>query len=327
MGDVDAACIEGARTLDKPSVSALISLFEDQRPEAVARRASVVDQLRRQGPRPSAVLGVTGAPGSGKSSLLARVTLRLLEKDPAISVAVLAVDPSSPISGGALLGDRTRMNLPTGEKRLFFRSQASATELGGLGPWTFQVSRLLEMLFDVVIIETVGIGQTEADVRHLAERVYLVMPPLAGDEIQFLKAGIMEIPHAFVLNKSDEPTARRTYHSLRSSIALARPDAEDIPILRTSARDGTGIDELCDDMLAAIRRPRAQARDKEPYFFERWVRDEWGRSGTRLLAEEWGGVEAFLRAARGFERAQADFSSRLLDLLNAGRSARARTHP
>jgi len=147
----------------------------------------------------------------------------------------------------------------------------------------------------------------------------LVMQPLAGDEIQFLKAGIMEIPHAFVLNKSDEPTARKTYHSLRSSIALARPDAEDIPVLRTSARDGTGIDELCDDMLAAMGRPRARARAKEPYFFERWVRDEWGRWGMRLLAEQWGGAEALLRTARSFERAQAEFSSRLRDLVKVQR--------
>jgi LAO/AO transport system kinase len=310
----DLALVDGARTLDKHSVSALISLFEDQRPEAVPRRAVVVEQLRKQSRPSSAVLGITGAPGSGKSSLLACLSLRLLEKDPVLSVAILAVDPSSPISRGALLGDRTRMNLPNGEKRLFFRSQASATELGGLGPWTFQVSRLLEALFDVVIIETVGIGQSEADVRHLADRVYLVMQPLAGDEIQFLKAGIMEIPNAFVLNKSDEPTSQRSYHALRSSIALARPDVNDIPILRTSARTGAGIEELCDDMLAAIRRPRLQARAKEAYFFERWVRDEWGRAGVRLLERDWGGADGFLETARSFERAQADFSSRLRDL-------------
>jgi LAO/AO transport system kinase len=316
---IDAAVVDSARALDKHSVSALISLFEDQRPEAIDKRAFVLEHLRKEGRRPNTLLGVTGTPGCGKSSLLARVSLRLLEKDPAVTVAILAVDPSSPISGGALLGDRTRMNLPNWEKRLFFRSQASATELGGLGPWTFQVSRLLEALFDVVIIETVGIGQSEADVRHLADRVYLVMQPLAGDEIQFLKAGIMEIPHAFVLNKSDEPTAQKSYHALRSSIGLARPDAEDIPILRTSARNGTGIDELCDDMLAEVRRPRTRTRDKESYFFERWVREEWGRSGGRLLEREWGGADEFLKTARSFERAQADFSSRLRDRLGSSR--------
>jgi LAO/AO transport system kinase len=301
---VELALIEGARSLDKHSVSALISLFEDQRPDAI--------------------LGVTGTPGSGKSSLLARVVLELLEREPGLSLAVLAVDPSSPISGGALLGDRTRMNLPQGENRIFFRSQAAATELGGLGPWTFQVARLLEQLFDCVIIETVGIGQSEADVRHLADRVYLVMQPLGGDEIQFLKAGIMEIPHAFVLNKSDEPTAARSYHALRSTIALARPDADTVPILRTSAKNGTGIDALCDDMLAAVRAPHAATDGKEAHFLERWVREEGGRFGIQLLQREWKDATGLLQAARTFERAQADFSSRLRDLIAAPRAANPR---
>jgi LAO/AO transport system kinase len=313
-----AAAIEGALVLDKRSVSRLISLFEDLRPHAIEQRAFVLEQLRKRGPRKAVTLGVTGTPGSGKSSLLSRLTLRLLEKQANLSVAVLAVDPSSPISGGALLGDRTRMNLAHDEKRVFFRSQASATELGGLGPWTFQVARLLGELFDCVIIETVGIGQSEADVRHLAERVYLVMQPLGGDEIQFLKAGIMEIPHAFVLNKSDEPTSERSYHALRACISLARADGDEVPVLRTSAKTGAGIDALCDDMLTAVAAARSEPHDKESYFFERWVRDEWGRFGVRLLDQRWGGARAFLTSSRSFERAQADFSSRLNDQTGGG---------
>ncbi len=102
----------------------------------------------------------------------------------------------------------------------------------------------------------------------------------------------MEIPHAFILNKVDEPAARRSFHALRSTIALARPDADALPILQTSAKDGTGIDELCDDMLAACRSSRRRTSDREPYFFERWVRDEWGRAGLRMLDGEWGDVTA-----------------------------------
>lgn len=299
---------------DKRAVATLISLFEDQRPSAIEPRALVLEQLRsRERSHSCVTLGVTGTPGSGKSSLLSRLALRMVEKDEKLSIAILAVDPSSPISGGALLGDRTRMNLPYDERRLFFRSQASATELGGLGPWTFQVSRLLSELFDCVIIETVGIGQSEADVRHLAERVYLVMQPLGGDEIQFLKAGIMEIPHAFVLNKADEPASERSYHALRASIALAREDGNDVAILRTSAKTGAGIDALADDMLTAVRRAPSSMNDKESYFFERWVRDEWGRYGVRVLDEQWGGALEFLARARSFERAQADFTGRLRD--------------
>lgn len=320
MPAVDDALITGALARDKRCVSTLISLFEDQRPEAIEHRASVLEQLKKRGTRASSILGVTGTPGSGKSSLLARLSLRWLEKAPSLSIALLAVDPSSPLSGGALLGDRTRMHLPHDERRVFFRSQASANELGGLGPWTFQVTRLLCELFDCVIVETVGIGQSEADVRHLADRVYLVMQPLGGDEIQFLKAGIMEIPHAFVLNKADEPSSVRSYHALRSCLALARPDADELPVLRTSARDGTGIDELCDDMLRTREAPSRTAEQKERYFFERWVRDEWGRAGVRLLDREWGGAAEFLQRARGFERAQAHFAGRIRDLEGLART-------
>jgi LAO/AO transport system kinase len=300
--------IERALGREKRAVSQLVSLFEDQRPDAVGKRAYVLERLR--GRKPAVVIGLTGTPGSGKSSLLARVTLTLLASSK-LSVAVLAVDPSSHISGGALLGDRTRMQLPHDETRVFFRSQASATELGGLGPWSFQVCRLLALLFDCVLVETVGIGQSEADIRHLADRVYLVLAPLGGDEIQFLKAGIMEVPHAFVLNKSDEPSSDRSYHTLRGTIGLARPlDGHSVPIYRTSAKSGQGIDALTQGLLVDCERAVAGLAEREPYFFERWVRDEWGRFGVRALDAQ-GGAESYLRRSTNFERAQADFAARL----------------
>jgi LAO/AO transport system kinase len=188
----DEELVQRALGRDKLAVSTLVSLFEDQREAAIERRAFVFERLSAlRGGASAIMLGVTGTPGAGKSSLLARTTLELLAMDKELSFAVLAVDPSSHVSGGSLLGDRTRMRLPHDELRVFFRSQASATELGGLGPWSFQVARLLSLLFDCVLIETVGIGQSEADIRHLADRVYLVLQPLAGDEVQFFKAGIM----------------------------------------------------------------------------------------------------------------------------------------
>ncbi len=301
--------IERALQHDKRSTSQLVSLFEDQRPDAVAKRAYVLERLH--GRKPAVLIGLTGTPGSGKSSLLARVTLAMLAQSE-LSVAVLAVDPSSHISGGALLGDRTRMNLPHDEKRVFFRSQASATELGGLGPWSFQVCRLLALLFDCVLVETVGIGQSEADVRHLADRVYLVMGPLGGDEIQFLKAGIMEVPHAFVLNKCDEPSSERSYHTLRGTLGLARPlDGYSVPIYRTSAKTGAGIDALTRGLIADCAKATQGLRAREPYFFERWVRDEWGRFGVRTLDAQ-GGAEGYLGRCRNFERAQAEFSAKLI---------------
>lgn len=306
-----------ALTRDKLAVSTLVSLFEDQRESAIARRAFVYDRLiaLRKG-RSAVMLGITGTPGAGKSSLLARTSLELLAMDSELSFAFLAIDPSSHVSGGSLLGDRTRMRLPNDERRLFFRSQASATELGGLGPWSFQVARLLSLLFDCVIVETVGIGQSEADIRHLADRVYLVLQPLAGDEVQFLKAGIMEVPHAFILNKCDDPSAERSYHTLRGSIGLARPwDGDKVPIYKTSARTGVGITDLAADMLEATRARRAQGTsslsEKEPYFFERWVRDEWGRFGVRQLDRAFGGAAKLLEKARSFEAAQVELTAAL----------------
>jgi LAO/AO transport system kinase len=320
---IDEALIERALRRDKLAVSTLVSLFEDQREQAIARRAAVYEQLAaRRSKRSAVMLGLTGTPGSGKSSLLSRVTLELLARGGELSFAVLAVDPSSHISGGSLLGDRTRMHLPPDETRIFFRSQASATELGGLGPWSFQVARLLALLFDCVLIETVGIGQSEADIRHLADRVYLVLQPLAGDEVQFLKAGIMEVPHAFILNKCDDPSAERSYHTLRGSIGLARPwDGDRVPIYKTSARTGEGIPELAADMLretvAHVQGAGASLSEKEPYFFERWVRDEWGRFGVRHLDGTLGGAAALLKRARSFEAAQIELSASLLDARSA----------
>ncbi|MEX0767844.1 MAG: hypothetical protein WD029_05175, partial [Microthrixaceae bacterium] len=255
------------------------------------------------------ILGLTGTPGSGKSSLLSRITVDLLQAHSDLSLAVLAVDPSSQVSGGALLGDRTRMRFLPSENRLFFRSQASQTDLGGLGPSTFQVCRLLTQLFDCVMIETVGIGQSEADIRHLADRVYLVLQPLGGDEVQFLKAGIIEIPHAFILNKSDEPAALKSYNHLRSSMWLARPfESEELPIFQTSAVTGMGLEELESEMLSHISAQGAAGLEaREPYFFDRWVHQEFGKAGGRFLTQQFGGAAAMLAQSGGYERAQADF--------------------
>jgi len=295
---------------DKMAVGRLISVFEDDRKGSASVRSLALELLNAEPARRNGtILGLTGTPGSGKSSLLSRITVDLLKANSDLSIAVLAVDPSSQVSGGALLGDRTRMRFLPSENRLFFRSQASQTDLGGLGPSSFQVCRLLTKLFDCVMIETVGIGQSEADIRHLADRVYLVLQPLGGDEVQFLKAGIIEIPHAFILNKSDEPSALTSYHHLRSSMWLARPfESEDLPIFQTSALTGVGLEELEIEMLGQIRAPGATAIEtREPYFFDRWVHQEFGKSGGRFLTQELGGAAAFVAQAGGYEQAQAGF--------------------
>lgn len=298
-----------ATSLDKWALGRLIRVFEDARQEGIAARGEALRALDELGcPPKAAVLGFTGTPGAGKSTLVGEVAVRLIDRSDNASAAVLAIDPSSQRSGGALLGDRTRVRFPLEEKRLFFRSQASEQELGGIGRSTYPVVRLLERLFDYVFIETVGIGQSEVEVERLADRLYLVMQPMAGDQVQFMKAGIMEVPHVFILNKCDEgEAARRSYHALRASVDFARPgETQPPPIIRTSAVTGEGLDELLADIEKAGRGGPGAARARERYFFEKWVRDEYGRLGLERL-EQQGGADRLLADAGSFEAAQAAY--------------------
>lgn len=297
----------------RADVARLISLMEDRRASAAPRRDEAVAVLEAQAAdrgHACAVLGVTGTPGSGKSSLLSVLTARMLGLDPSVRVAIVAVDPSSATSGGALLGDRTRIRSSPDEERLYFRSQAAVTSLGGLAPATYEVCRALAALFDLVLVETVGIGQSEADIRYLADGVYLVLAPNGGDDVQLLKAGIIEIPDAFVVNKADAPGAAKTYHQLRASLWLSRPfDADQIEVHHTSALRGEGIDELAERMLAraATVASVGGVAARAGHFFTRWVREEWGRVGTVHLRDALGGADRVLADAAAFGAAQLAF--------------------
>lgn len=309
--------VERALALDRIGVARLIRAFEDQRPGAGERRAALIAQLDQHPKhRHAAFIGITGTPGSGKSTLVGELSRRLLKSDAELRVAVLAVDPSSHVSGGSLLGDRTRVRTETDDARFFFRSQASQTELGGLSPASFQVCRLLERVYDLVFVETVGIGQSEVDIRYLADRVYLVLQPLGGDEVQFLKAGVMEIPDAIILNKADAAEATRaSFHALKSSLTLARPfDAEEVVVHRTSARTGEGLDELATLMRAV--KPGAPG-DKEAYFFQKWVRQEWGRRGIAHLGRVSGGAPGYIAEQGGYDAALSAFGADFVRALTA----------
>lgn len=278
--------VDGALAGQKYAIARLISVFEDSRLDAPQRQRQVLDLLEVRSDRRARFVGITGTPGAGKSTLIGETALRLIKADPAVRVAVVAVDPSSAVSGGSLLGDRTRVRFPVKEKRLYFRSQASDRELGGVSRTTFPVCRLMHRLFDIVFVETVGIGQSEIEIQHVADFIYLVLTPLGGDQVQFMKAGIMEIPNAIVLNKCDaKEAATRAYHSLRASLSLSQPGKErQIRIHRTSATTGFGLDRLTESILAIDVDPIGRSmRRKEDYFFEKWVRDEFGRTGLRYL--------------------------------------------
>lgn len=196
------------------------------------------------------MVGITGAPGTGKSSLanqLARAFRRLTDRMPARRVAVLAVDPSSPFTGGALLGDRLRMKDASGDPGVFIRSMASRGQVGGLARATLGMAQVLDAAgFEMIFIETVGAGQSEVDIVRLAHSVLVVDAPGLGDDIQAIKAGILEIADILVVNKADLPGAENTLRGLRGMLEIAYPDEQAErwrpPLLRATATTGEGID-------------------------------------------------------------------------------------
>jgi LAO/AO transport system kinase len=198
------------------------------------------------------LVGITGAPGTGKSSLanqLARAFRRLADVQPARKVAVIAVDPSSPFTGGALLGDRLRMKDVSGDPGVFIRSMASRGALGGLARAAAAAAQVLDAAgFDLILIETVGAGQSEVDIARLAHTVLVVDAPGLGDDIQAIKAGILEIADILVVNKADLPGVENTLRALRAMLDVAymeeQPGRWRPPLLRAAATSGEGIDEV-----------------------------------------------------------------------------------
>jgi len=189
-------------------------------------------------------IGVTGPSGVGKSTLVDH--LIAMARADGSTVAVVAVDPSSPYSGGAILGDRVRMLRHSGDPGVYIRSMAARDHLGGLAAATRDAAHVLDAFgFGVLILETVGVGQSELDVMRAADTIVVVMAPGLGDSIQTLKAGILEIADLLVVNKADRPGAKETALQLREMRHLApKPSGWDVPILQTVASEGTGIAEL-----------------------------------------------------------------------------------
>lgn len=263
-----AELVERARNGDSRSVARLISLVEDESPllrEVMAALAPHAGQAH--------IVGITGSPGVGKSTSTSALVsaYRATGK----RVGVLAVDPSSPFSGGALLGDRVRMQDHATDAGVFIRSMASRGHLGGLAWTTPQALRVLDAAgFDVVLVETVGVGQSEVEIAGMADTTLVLLAPGMGDGIQAAKAGILEVGDIYVVNKADRDGVQNVTRDLRAMLALAErtPDAWVPPILKTVASRNEGIDEVVDaieDRLTWMRgngvlveRRRSRARDE-----------------------------------------------------------------
>ncbi|HVZ45935.1 MAG TPA: methylmalonyl Co-A mutase-associated GTPase MeaB [Ramlibacter sp.] len=231
----------GARAGRMADIARLVSIVENEE----AQCADVMRAAHLQAGR-ATKLGVTGPPGAGKSTLVSVLTSAYRRKVP--RVAVVAVDPSSPWSGGAILGDRIRMRDSYLDAGVFIRSMSNRGQSGGLARATRRVVNVLDAVgFDVILVETVGIGQQEIDVASVVDTVCLLTIPGAGDDIQAIKAGVIEIADILVVNKSDRPGAEEVVLDLMQMLKLGMPRNDwRVPVIKTSAAGGTGIEELMD---------------------------------------------------------------------------------
>jgi LAO/AO transport system kinase len=230
---------------DRRALARMVTLIENESPQA---RRYLVELHQHTGR--AHIVGVTGAPGAGKSTLVTRIVRELRQREH--KVGVIAVDPTSPFSGGAILGDRIRMVELAGDPNIFIRSMASRGSLGGLASSTRDVVRAMDAAgYDPIIIETVGTGQAEVEVMRTAQTVLVVVAPGMGDDIQAIKAGILEIADIFVVSKADKPGADQAVAELQMLLSLD-PDRRKalwrIPILKTSALKEQGIAQLVDAM-------------------------------------------------------------------------------
>ncbi len=292
------------RNRDVSAAPAVLNLLESRTPEARKQSQALLAAVSPAALGDEAsghVVGITGPPGVGKSSLLSQLIAQWRSRDR--SVAVLAVDPTSRRSGGALLGDRARIDSDPSDGRVFIRSNAAGNRLGGLAPATRAAAAALAAAFDVVVIETVGVGQSETEVADVADTVAVVVQPASGDILQFLKAGIMEIPDVLVVTKADlGQIATRAVSDLHAALqALGSPDTAVVAV--SSVAPPSGILDLVEALDAhrrgldlaerrlAARRLHALA-DFVAEHGERGLRSVGGRrEAERWLAEQDPGLD------------------------------------
>ena len=334
------AILEGLERREPAALARAITLVENQRDGFERVLSHVHARLRRGGTRR---IGITGPPGAGKSTLTERLIQQFRSQE--LRVGVVAVDPTSPFTGGALLGDRIRMEAASLDPNVFIRSMATRGSRGGLATTTEEVTDLLEAFgFDRILLETVGVGQTELDVARTAETTVLVLVPESGDGIQTLKAGVMEIADIYVINKSDRPGADKLrqeievmlgirhgnafrhvapHHAPRSRPPVRPGEGWDPPVIGTVATRGEGVAELGQAIdrhyahLAAggllAKRRRRQLAQRTRAVLERAVQ-RWISEATR--AEEL--LQRRLDDVADGRRSPYDVAAEILDQVKTG---------
>lgn len=299
--------VEGLRNGDRRAVARLISLVEDGAAEASEAIREVYPLTGH-----ASTIGLTGAPGAGKSSLIDGLVKHARSED--FSVGVIACDPTSPFSGGALLGDRVRMQTHALDEKVFIRSMATRGHLGGLALAAPEAMRVLEAAgSQVVIVETVGVGQSEVEVAKQADTTIVVLAPGMGDAIQAAKAGILEVADVFCVNKSDKGGTSDTARDLRGMLELGhgRDPAWDIPIVITSATEGDGIDEL----WATVRKHEEHLRSGGR--LEQRRRERFGAEIREIVGERLKAALERVAGAEVLEKLTDEVLARKLDPYSA----------
>ena len=278
---------------ERAALASALNLLDDTRKTSRARAATLLSRLQSTaGGAGSRLIGMTGPPGAGKSSLTA--ALISVWRQRGLRVGVLAVDPSSPISGGALLGDRLRMKTSSDDNGVFVRSLACRGQFGGLSAEVWPMSLVMLAAFDVTLIETVGVGQREIDISRMCDTTCYVAQPGSGDSVQFLKAGILEVPHILVVNKEDMgAVARRTLSELGAAMSREHIDGQwQVPVLSASATRGTGIEALADameqhhDLLRTQNVLETRRQQYQAEWILKQLREEFGSFGLQRLGGE-----------------------------------------
>lgn len=303
MGGRPSSVVERVLAGDVRTAARLMRDLDDRIPSAVEHLRALYPHTGR-----AALVGITGNPGAGKSTVVDALIAH--HRAQGLRVGVVAIDPSSPFSGGALLGDRIRMQRHALDPGVFIRSLATRGQLGGLSRSTVDVVNVMDAMgFDMVLIETVGVGQDEIEVMTVADTVVVVMVPGLGDEVQALKAGLMEVADLFVVNKADREGVDRMVHDLELMLELRGPrpdrpeqDAPSVEIVRTVAISGQGIGDLAE----AIGRHRRRAAERLAE-----------RRRRQAEVQIWGVLEDLFRAAAVKEMAQRGGLSTLAEAVAA----------
>lgn len=250
MSDQTGEYLKKAKAGDLRALAKLLTALEREGPSCLKHHPDLLQPAHA-----AFRLGLTGPPGAGKSTLIGQLIGRLRAKG--LKVGILAVDPSSPFTQGAILGDRIRYTEHFGDPGVFIRSLGSRGSLGGLSSSAYLMVRAFDVAgFDIVLLETVGVGQTELEIMNVADWVAVTLVPESGDSIQAMKAGLLEIANLFIVNKGDRPGADAFVRELEAALHLdPRAPANPIPIVKTSALNGDGLDEL----VTKIEAERASA--------------------------------------------------------------------